>query len=124
VANLDSTAAGQYDFGLTPAEEARAMRPHRESIVVDLRAQQVGATSLCAHYPPELPADFNQRMVGQSDWERLTEPRNIQATAERAQSGPGWGHIGAPDERTCGIPSPFRKTVLIVRYRKVTLESV
>lgn len=54
------SAPGTFDFGLSEAQEARAARLHRESIVVDLLSQHAGG-NIFAHFSPELRADFNAR---------------------------------------------------------------
>jgi len=64
----------RFDFGLTEAEEARAARLHRDSIVIDLLAQHVGGSALFDDYSPKLLEDLYARIsAGGSDWERLTE---------------------------------------------------
>jgi len=68
------THSARFDFGLTEAEEARATRLHRESIVIDLLAQHVGGSNLFDHYPPALLEDLRSHLAtGGSDWERLTQ---------------------------------------------------
>jgi membrane dipeptidase len=52
-----TVAPASYDFGLTEAQEARAGRLHRESIVIDLLPQHAGG-DIFAHYPPELQKEF------------------------------------------------------------------
>jgi membrane dipeptidase len=52
----------QFDFGLSAAQEARAIRLHRESIVFDLLSQHAGG-NIFAHYPAALQAEFNARMA-------------------------------------------------------------
>ncbi len=54
--------AGSFNFQLGAAEEERASRLHRESIVVDLLSQYAGGT-IFAHYPEELRAAFEARMA-------------------------------------------------------------
>jgi len=51
-------APGKFEFGLTTAQEARAARLHRESIVIDLLSQHAGG-NIFGHFPPELLAHFN-----------------------------------------------------------------
>jgi membrane dipeptidase len=48
---------GQFDFGLSEAQEERARRLHRESIVIDLLSQHAGG-NIFSHYPAELRADY------------------------------------------------------------------
>lgn len=55
---------GQFDFGLTPAQEARAQQLHRDSIVIDLLSQHAGG-NIFSHYPAALQADFRRRMTTQ-----------------------------------------------------------
>lgn len=54
---------GQFDFGLTAAEEERAGNLHRESIVIDLLSQHAGGANIFAHYPAELRADLDARVA-------------------------------------------------------------
>ena len=66
--------AGQFNFGLSAAQEARASRLHHESIIIDLLSQHAGGSGIYAHFPEELQADFHARMAaGGTEWERLTE---------------------------------------------------
>lgn len=51
---------GPFDFGLTAAEEARARKLHRESIIVDLLSQHAGG-NIFADYPKELQSEFNAK---------------------------------------------------------------
>ncbi len=53
----DINRAGTFDFGLSPAQEARAARLHRDSVVFDMLSQQAGG-NIFAHYPAELQAEF------------------------------------------------------------------
>jgi membrane dipeptidase len=50
-------APGQFDFGLSAEQEARAAQLHRESIVIDLLSQHAGG-NIFAHYPQELKSDL------------------------------------------------------------------
>ena len=52
---------GRFDFGLSPAEEERAARLHRDSIVVDLLSQHAGG-NIFAHYPEGLQTDFHDKL--------------------------------------------------------------
>jgi len=54
---INTTTPGQFDFGLNAAQETRASRLHRESIVIDLLSQGAGG-NIFAHYPKELQAEF------------------------------------------------------------------
>src|SRR3984957_17431500 len=56
---------GQFNFELSPAQEERAKRLHRESIVVDLVSQHAGG-NIFAHYPAQLQAEFRASMKGSS----------------------------------------------------------
>jgi len=47
----------QYSFNLTDAQEERASRLHRESIVIDLLSQHAGG-NIFAHYSEDLQSDF------------------------------------------------------------------
>jgi membrane dipeptidase len=64
---------GQYDFGLSAEQEARARRLHRDSIIFDFVSQHVGGGNIFAEYPAELQADFRARIAHSSGWEALTE---------------------------------------------------
>lgn len=57
---LTAQAPGQFNFGLSATQEARAAKLHRESIVFDMLSQQAGG-NIFAHYPKELQADFEAR---------------------------------------------------------------
>jgi membrane dipeptidase len=57
VAQTTADASGRYDFGLSAAQEARARKLHRESIVVDLLSQNAGG-NIFRHFPPALQAEF------------------------------------------------------------------
>jgi membrane dipeptidase len=54
--------AGHYDFHMDAAQEQRAGRLHRESIVVDLLSQHAGG-NIFDHYSEELQGEFKSRMV-------------------------------------------------------------
>ena len=57
---------GQFDFGLSEAQESRARKLHRESIVIDLLPQHAGG-DIVAHYPKELQAEFEATMAKAGD---------------------------------------------------------
>jgi membrane dipeptidase len=59
---LAPSTAGQFDFGLNAAEEARAVRLHRGSIVFDMLSMY-GGSNIFAHYPTELQADLRERVA-------------------------------------------------------------
>jgi membrane dipeptidase len=62
-----------FDFGLSAAQEARAARLHRESIIVDLLSQHAGG-NIFGHYPPDLQSDFAAVLGASSNnWEALAE---------------------------------------------------
>lgn len=64
---------GQFDFGLTSAQEERAARLHAESVIVDLASQQAGG-NIFRHYPDHLQRDFRSRMLsGESGFNLLAE---------------------------------------------------
>jgi membrane dipeptidase len=50
-------APGQFDFGLDAAQEARAAKLHRESIIVDLLSQYAGG-NIFDHFPEPLQHEF------------------------------------------------------------------
>ena len=52
---------GRFDFGLSPGQEERAARLHRESIVFDMLSMYAGS-NIFAAYPEGLWADFASRM--------------------------------------------------------------
>jgi membrane dipeptidase len=58
----DGESPGKFDFGLTDVQEARALRLHRESIVVDLLSQHAGG-NIFSHYSKELQAEFDNVMA-------------------------------------------------------------
>jgi membrane dipeptidase len=65
---------GGFDFGLSAAQEERAARVHRESIVVDLLSQHVGGSQIFDAYPQSLQSEFRARMAAPGNaWERMTE---------------------------------------------------
>jgi membrane dipeptidase len=66
-------AGGRYDFGLSAAQEERAGRLHRDSIIVDLVAQHAGGSNIFGHYPEELQAQLRDRMSRVAGWDALTE---------------------------------------------------
>lgn len=53
---------GQFDFGLTGAQEARAEKLHRESVVFDMLSMH-GGSNIFAHYPKELREDLSGRIA-------------------------------------------------------------
>jgi len=57
----DLPAPGKFDFHLSAAQEVRAERLHRESIVVDLVSQGAGG-NIFSHYPQDLQNQFNAQM--------------------------------------------------------------
>jgi len=54
---LPLTVAGRFDFGLSVAQEDRAARLHRASIVFDMLSMY-GGSNIFAHYPEELQAEL------------------------------------------------------------------
>jgi membrane dipeptidase len=58
----DGESPCKFDFGLTDVQEARALRLHRESIVVDLLSQHAGG-NIFSHYSKELQAEFDNAMA-------------------------------------------------------------
>src|SRR4051812_37292983 len=50
-------APGQFDFALDAAQEARAAKLHRESIIVDLLSQYAGG-NIFDHFPEPLRHEF------------------------------------------------------------------
>jgi hypothetical protein len=54
---------GRFDFGLSEAEEGRALRLHGESIVFDMLSMYAGS-NIFAAYPESLWSDFVERMEG------------------------------------------------------------
>lgn len=65
---------GQFDFGLSAAEEIRAARIHRESIVFDMLSQYAGG-NIFAHYPEALQQDFKARMASVRGGDAWSEAR-------------------------------------------------
>src|ERR1700737_2939128 len=64
---------GQFEFGLSATQEARASKLHRESIVFDLLSQHAGG-NIFAHYPKELQSEFQERMLDMGEgFDGLTE---------------------------------------------------
>jgi membrane dipeptidase len=55
------SAPGKFDFKLNAAQEERAAKLHRESIVFDMLCQNVGG-NIFDHYPKHLQAEFRERM--------------------------------------------------------------
>ena len=51
---MSNTEPGQWDFGLTAAQETHAADLHQKSIVVDMLNQHPGGANIYAAYPPEL----------------------------------------------------------------------
>lgn len=62
----------QFDFGLSPAQEARARELHGASIVIDLLSQHAGG-NIFACYPQALQVDFNARSFAGSGIDGLME---------------------------------------------------
>ena len=64
-------APGQFDFGLSAEEEARAAELHRESIIVDYVSQGPGG-KIFGHYPPEVQAEIRAQIESEDDvWAQL-----------------------------------------------------
>jgi membrane dipeptidase len=59
-----SNLPGRYFFGLTDAQEERACRLHRESIIFDFVSQHAGG-NIFAHYPAALQSEFWATMASQ-----------------------------------------------------------
>ena len=57
---MNGNAKGQFDFGLSAAQEERAARLHRQSIVFDMLSQHAGG-NIFAHYPLDLQAEFKAK---------------------------------------------------------------
>ena len=57
-----SGAPGRFEFGLSAAQEERAARLHRDSIVFDWLSQHVGGPAIFEHYPADLRAEFEALM--------------------------------------------------------------
>jgi membrane dipeptidase len=57
---MQAPEARPFDFGLTEAQEARAGKLHRESIVFDMLSMH-GGSNIFAAYPKELQADLKAR---------------------------------------------------------------
>ncbi|HEY3887197.1 MAG TPA: membrane dipeptidase [Caulobacteraceae bacterium] len=66
---------GAFDFGLTPAQESRALRLHAESIVVDMLFQYPGGAAIF----DELPREALERALdGKTTlWERFQTATNL-----------------------------------------------
>ncbi len=58
--NRAAPAPGRYDFGLTGAQEERAARLHRESIIFDMLSMYAGG-NIFAHYPEPLQAELRAK---------------------------------------------------------------
>ena len=72
---LGATMPGRFDFGLSEAQEMRAARLHRESIVFDMISQGPGGAIFDA-YPQELKPDLEERMsAAENDYAACTEAR-------------------------------------------------
>jgi membrane dipeptidase len=67
-----STRPGTFDFHLSDAEEERAAKLHRESIVFDLLSQHAGG-NIFAYYPPALQSDFKATMEAGAGLEGLVD---------------------------------------------------
>ncbi len=61
-----------FDFGLTAAEEERALRLHRESIVFDWLSQYIGGPNIFEAYPAELQAEL-RAMVAKGGWQAIVD---------------------------------------------------
>ncbi len=57
-----SNAPASFDFGLTAAEEMRAGRLHRDSIVFDMMQSHIGGSNIFDAYPEELRAEYRAGM--------------------------------------------------------------
>jgi len=57
----------RYDFGLSAADEARAIALHERSIVFDWLSQHVGGSNIFEHFPAELQAEFRADLSDISD---------------------------------------------------------
>jgi membrane dipeptidase len=70
---FENAMPGHFEFGLSAAQEARAAKLHRESIVVDMLSQGAGG-NIFAHYAPELKVDFQAKIAAtESPMDALTE---------------------------------------------------
>jgi membrane dipeptidase len=61
-----------YDFHLSDADEARAKRLHRDSIVLDLLSQHAGG-NIFSHYPPALRSAFEAQTATVTGYEDLVD---------------------------------------------------
>ncbi len=57
-ATADKPQPGQWPFGLTPAQEQRAAKLHKESIIFDMVFQGAGGMNIYDHYDPALLARY------------------------------------------------------------------
>jgi membrane dipeptidase len=57
---------GQFDFGLSTAQEARANQLHRDSIVIDLLSQHAGG-NIFPYYPQQLRSEFHALIASASE---------------------------------------------------------
>jgi membrane dipeptidase len=101
-------APGQFDFGLSAEQEARAARLHHESIVWDMLSQHAGG-NLFAHYPAELKADFERvkKSAPDKDWlwnETLYFPFEMSASGRSHLLHQWFMNAGL----TCGTISDIR----------------
>lgn len=62
MSNVSANRPGQFNFGLSTVQEARAAKLHHESIVIDLLSQHAGGSNIFAQYPPYLQRDFRARI--------------------------------------------------------------
>lgn len=62
VASCAATEPGQFDFGLSATQEARAAELHRKSVVFDMLCQYAGG-NIFSHYPTQLQADLQARVA-------------------------------------------------------------
>jgi len=60
--SFPASAPGRFNFGLSAAQEARAAKLHRESIVFDLLSQHAGG-NIFAYYPKELQSEFRETLA-------------------------------------------------------------
>lgn len=104
---MTDTIAGQFDFGLTAEEDARAARIHSEAIVVDLLSQRAGG-NIFQYYPPSLRAELDT-LVAQSSsiYDRYTTANNWPyelAAQGRSDLIFEWYDQGGIDIVTHGVP--------------------
>ncbi len=94
-----------FDFGLSPAEEERAQRLHRESVVIDMLFQYFGGSSIYAELPE---GAVEQALQGKSTpWERYLAVQHLPFTL--ASSGAcdvvrDWWQISGLSAASIGVP--------------------